>query len=68
MAKPHGYHVVIVSSGNDQTEWEWEICRGDQPLGARLREGKYKSQSTAELAGRVALSEFLELLDKEKDA
>jgi hypothetical protein len=59
------YRVITTQTGPDQ--WEWEILRYTRPLGVRVREGSFKSERTAMLAGAVALREFLELLEKEQD-
>jgi hypothetical protein len=47
-----------------------EICRQGEPLPARMRDGPFKSQEVAIAAGKVALREFLELLEfgQENDA
>jgi hypothetical protein len=60
------YHVVVAQRGT--SSWEWEIYRDGEPLPIRLREGSYKSKSTTEAAGKVALREFLEALDREQNA
>jgi hypothetical protein len=61
-----GYHVVVTERG--PSSWEWEICRDGQPLPVPLRDGFYKSKTTAGAAGRVAIREFLEALDREQNA
>jgi len=44
--------------------------RQGEPLAARMRDGPFKSQEVALAAGKVALREFLELLEfgQENDA
>jgi len=61
-------HVVVTDCGD--VIWEWEICRRGEPLAARMRDGPFKSQEIALAAGKVALQEFLELLEfgQENDA
>jgi hypothetical protein len=54
-------HIVVTECGNGI--WEWEICRQGEPLAARMRDGPFKSQEVALAAGKVALREFLELLE-----
>ena len=53
-------HVVVTDCGDGT--WEWEICRQGEPLPARMRDGPFKSEE-ALAAGKVALREFLELLE-----
>jgi hypothetical protein len=59
------YHVVVTQRG--PASWEWEIYRNGEPLPLRVREGSYRSKRTTEAAGKVALREFLEALDREQD-
>jgi hypothetical protein len=59
------YHVVVTQLG--PFSWEWELYRDGEPLPVRLRDGSYKSARTTEVAGRVALREFLEALDREQN-
>ena len=57
-------HVVVTDCGDGT--WEWEICRRGEPLAARMRDGPFKSQKVALAAGKIALREFLELLESEQ--
>jgi transcriptional regulator with XRE-family HTH domain len=59
------YHVVVTLRG---LSWEWEIYRDGAPLPVPLWDGFYTSRSAAEVAGRIALREFLEALDREQKA
>jgi hypothetical protein len=59
------YHVVVTQS--HVALWEWEIYRNNEPLPVRLRDGPYKSKSAAGAAGRIAIREFLENLDRLDD-
>jgi hypothetical protein len=54
-------HVVVTDCGNGI--WEWEICRRGQPLPARMRDGPFESQVAALAAGKIALREFVDLLE-----
>jgi hypothetical protein len=56
---------VIVTEYGDGI-WEWEICRQGEPLPARMRDGPFKSHDVALEAGKIALQEFLELLEFEQ--
>jgi hypothetical protein len=60
------YHVVVTLRG--LSSWEWEIYRNGKPLPVRLQEGPYKSKSEAGAAGRIAIREFLEALDRDQNA
>ena len=59
-------HIVVTECGN--AIWEWEICRRGEPLAARMRDGPFKSQEVALAAGKIALREFLELLESERES
>jgi hypothetical protein len=70
MAQPPGtdkYSVVVVQRGGFLIRWEWEIYRNGQPLLVRFQDGNFRSESTAEAAGKVALREFLEALAREQN-
>ncbi len=62
------FHVVVTDCGDGT--WEWEICRRGESLAVRMRDGPFKSEEVALAAGKVALREFLELLEfgQENDA
>ena len=57
-------HIVVTECGNGI--WEWEICRQGEQLPARMRDGPFGSEEAALAAGKVALREFLELLESEQ--
>jgi hypothetical protein len=54
--------IVVTEYGNGI----WE-CRGE-PLSARMRDGPFRSEEVALAAGKVALREFLELLEFEQES
>jgi hypothetical protein len=60
------YALAIARSGNSFSPWGWEIYRNGKPLPARLRNGGFKSEHTAKLAGNAALREFLSGLAREE--
>jgi hypothetical protein len=62
-----GYAIVVQRNGNSAA-WAWEICRNGKPLAVRLRDGGFKSESTAAASGKVALQDFLTHLTIEKAA
>ena len=43
-----------------------ELRRRSKPMGVRVRENGYQSQTAAKFAGRLALAEFLEALAREE--
>jgi hypothetical protein len=59
-------HIVVTDCGDGT--WEWEICRQSEPLSARMRDGPFKSQEVALAAGKIALREFLELLEFQQES
>jgi hypothetical protein len=62
----HGeLHVVVTDCGHGI--WEWEICRQGQPLPARMRDGPFKSHDAALAAGKIALREFVDLLESQPE-
>jgi hypothetical protein len=60
------YYVVTSRPGQYPDRWRWEIHRKSKPLGLKMAEGGYQSESAAELAGKRALQEFLADLAKEE--
>jgi hypothetical protein len=62
------FSVVAVLRGQYADCWEWEIYRNGEPLPARLRNGQFWSERSAKAAGKRALCEFLQALDREQNA
>jgi hypothetical protein len=60
------YHVVVIRRA--VASWVWEIYRDGEPLPVPVKDGNYKSRRIAEVAGNVALREFLEALARDQDA
>jgi hypothetical protein len=60
------FHVVVTDCGDGT--WEWEICRQGQPLPVRMRDGPFKSHDVALAAGKIALREFIGLLESQPDS
>ena len=58
------FHVVVTDCGDGT--WEWEICRRGEPLAVPMRDGPFGSEKVALAAGKIALREFLELLESEQ--
>ena len=62
----HELHIVVTECGDGV--WEWEICRRGELLPARMRDGPFKSEEVALSAGKIALRDFLELLEFEQES
>jgi hypothetical protein len=62
---PDELEVIVTEYGDGI--WEGEICRQGEPLPARMRGGPFKSHDVALQAGKIALREFLELLEFEQE-
>ena len=60
------FHIVVTESGTGI--WEWEICRQGEPLAVPMRDGPFGSEKVALAAGKIALREFLELLESEQES
>jgi hypothetical protein len=45
--------------------WRWQIVRRGEPMGVRIGGGGYSSYDAARLAGKLALTKFLEQLELE---
>jgi hypothetical protein len=58
----------VVASRRGVASWAWEIYRDGEPLPVPVKDENYSSRRLAELAGNVALGEFLEALAREQDA
>jgi hypothetical protein len=66
MATEPDYYIVIFDTDRGPYLWAWELRRRSKPMGVRVRENGYQSQTVAEFAGKRALAEFLEALAKEE--
>ena len=62
------YSIGTKRHPSGEAEWEWELVRNGEPLGARVRGGPFKFESNAGEAGAQVLKEFLTLLKQEQDA
>jgi hypothetical protein len=52
------FYIVVFRTENDPG-WCWEIRRKRRPMGIRFRECGFTSHRSAELAGKLALEDFL---------
>jgi hypothetical protein len=65
--KYRNYYVMIQRDQSDIHLWRWRIERRGEPMGVSLEGGGFVSYNTAVMAGRGALDEFLERLERESD-
>jgi hypothetical protein len=67
MATAPDYCVVAFKTDKRPFPWRWEIRRLSEPMGVKIGDGGYQSQTAAEIAGKQALERFLvELAWEEK--
>ena len=66
MATAPDYYIVTLETDERPYPWRWELRRHSRPMGVRVTEGGYQSQTAAEYAGRQALAKFLEALAREE--
>ena len=66
MATAPDYYIVTMETEERPYPWRWELRRHSRPMGVRVTEGGYQSQTAAEYAGRQALAKFLEALAREE--
>jgi hypothetical protein len=60
------YVVTAETSGRSRFRWRWEILRRSRPMGVKFGASGYPTEITAEHAGRVVLSRFLQDLAREE--
>ena len=60
------YYVITSLRVGHPDRWRWEICRKSKPLGIKLTADGYQSDTSAQFAGKQALTEFLAELSKEE--
>jgi hypothetical protein len=63
---PSDYYIVTFQTNSPGQSWYWEIRRHRTPMGIMVTEGGYQTRLAAEVAGKRALAEFLDLLAKEE--
>ena len=66
MATEPDYYIVTFDTDRGPFPWAWELRRRSKPMGVRIREKGYQSQTAAEFAGKRALAQFLEALAREE--
>ena len=60
------YSVVVKNRAPAPSSWRWEIYRNGEPLPARLLKGNFRNRHAAQMAGKLALLEFLAALGREQ--
>ena len=67
MATDADDYVVAIKTDKRPFPWRWEIRRHSKPMGVRVSDGGYQSQTAAEFAGKQALGRFLVELIREEE-
>jgi hypothetical protein len=67
LAPRNDYYVVTSRTGDNPVRWNWEIRRKSMPLGIRLTDSGFQSETAAQFAGNKALTDFLAELAKEEN-
>ena len=60
------YYLITSRRGEHPDRWSWEIRHKSTPLGIKMTAEGFQSEGAAKFAGRRALDEFLDQLDKEE--
>jgi hypothetical protein len=60
------YYVITSRRSAHPDSWSWEIRRKSKPLGIKMTEDGYRSDTAARLAGKRALADFLSDLSREE--
>jgi len=61
-----GYYVMATRQTAHPPSWRLRIVRRGKPMGVRIEGGGFSNYDMARLAGRQALADFLEQLEREK--
>jgi hypothetical protein len=61
-----GYYVRAIRDLTHPPSWLWRIIRRGNPMGVLLEAGGFSTYEAARFAGKVALADFLEQLEREK--
>src|SRR3974377_1305440 len=67
MATEPDYYIITFDTDRGLFPWAWELRRRSKPMGVKIREKGYQSQTAAEHAGKRALEDFLRALAQEED-
>ena len=61
-----GYYVRAIRDLTHPPSWRWRIIRRGNPMGVLVEAGGFSTYEAARFAGKVALADFLEQLEREK--
>jgi hypothetical protein len=61
------YYLIITPPKQKTVFWSWEIRRRSMPLGVRIYNASFKSESAAKLAGEKALRDLLNRIFNDLD-
>ncbi len=61
-----GYYVRAIRDLTHPPSWRWRIIRRGNPMGVLLEAGGFSTYEAARFAGNIALVDFLEQLEREK--
>jgi hypothetical protein len=59
---PSDHYIVTFQTDFAGRSWYWEIRRHREPMDILATEGGYRTRTAAEVAGKRALAEFLDML------
>jgi hypothetical protein len=66
VAAEQDFYIVTFDTGEGPLRWAWELRRRSIPMGVKIGNGGYQSQTAAEFAGKRALEDFLKALANEE--
>ena len=68
MQPNRGYYISVTRQNHTYPPaWRWRIMRRGNPMGVRIEGDGFPSYDAARLAGNLALVDFLEQLEREKN-
>jgi len=68
MQPNRGYYISVTRQNHTYPPaWRWRLMRRGNPMGVRIEGDGFPSYDAARLAGNLALGDFLEQLEREKN-
>ena len=67
MQPNRGYYILVARQVAYPPAWRWRIMQRGKPMGVRIEGDGFPSYDAARLAGNLALVDFLEQLEREKN-
>jgi hypothetical protein len=61
-----GYYIRATRETAYPPSWRWRIMRRGKPMGVQVEGGGFTTYDAAQLAGKLALADFIEQLELEK--